>query len=362
MRAALTAALGRAAMLGLAWAAAGCSAPAPNAASPGPRLDLLLAEAPAPKLSDYALFTDETADTPAKGVAAYTLINPLFSDHAAKHRFVFVPGGQMAAYHASDVFEFPVGSTLIKTFAYAPDMRTPENAAFKVETRLLIRQAAGWAAYPYVWNAAGTEAVYTPAGTERDIAFTDTHGAAQTVRYQVPNKNQCKTCHQAGDSVRPIGPKARNLNAIGPHGVNQLADWQARGILAHVPRDAPVAAAVGDTSLPLEARARAYLDINCGHCHKASGSASNSGLWLETGETAPVKIGFGKHPTAAGRGSGDRLVVIEPGAPDASILTYRMASREPGVAMPELGRTLTDQAGLELVRAWISEMPETRAD
>ena len=34
-----------------------------------------------------------------------------------------------------------------------------------------------------------------------------------------------------------------------------------------------------------------------------------------------------------------------------------MTSTEPGVMMPELGRTLTHDEGLALVRAWIAEMP-----
>jgi len=111
-----------------------------------------------------------------------------------------------------------------------------------------------------------------------------------------------------------------------------------------------------EASGSLEDRARAYLDINCGHCHKDNGAASNSGLWLEWTESEAVKIGIGKHPTAAGRGSGRLLSVIEPGAPDSSILAYRMASIEPGVAMPELGRTLADEDGVNLVREWIAEM------
>ena len=69
-----------------------------------------------------------------------------------------------------------------------------------------------------------------------------------------------------------------------------------------------------------------------------------------------TKIGIGKHPTAAGRGSGDAIYVVAPGAPDSSILTYRMASTEAGVAMPELGRALVDEDGVELVRAWIAGM------
>ncbi|MEM9054621.1 MAG: hypothetical protein AAGB16_04785, partial [Pseudomonadota bacterium] len=120
----------------------------------------------------------------------------------------------------------------------------------------------------------------------------------------------------------------------------------------------PVMARAFDPSASLTDQARAYLDINCAHCHKATGSASNSGLWLDWEIEDAVTWGVGKHPTAAGRGSGDALVVIKPGQPDKSILAYRMASDEPGVAMPELGRALVHAEGVALIEAWISDMDE----
>ena len=106
----------------------------------------------------------------------------------------------------------------------------------------------------------------------------------------------------------------------------------------------------------IDQRARAYLDINCAHCHKSDGAASNSGLWLEWTEKSLVKLGVDKHPTAAGRGAGQLTRVIERGDPAASILAYRMASGEAGVAMPELGRALVDEEGVALVNEWIGQL------
>ena len=317
----------------------------------GPDLDVIFAEVPAETLSAYGLFADAAAGTPAEGVMAYDLVNPLFSDHAAKHRFVFVPGGKAAQYTEEDVFDFPVGTVLVKTFAFAPDMREPDTGAYKVETRLLIHKENGWAAYPYVWNEEGTEAVYAPVGARRAVETISPAGTPLSISYAVPNQNQCKTCHQAGAAILPIGPKARNLGHKG-----QIGAWTAAGILEGVPEALPAAPSVYDVSLPLDARARAWLDINCAHCHKPDGSASNSGLVLSSTETDPVKLGIGKRPVAAGRGAGDLFQVIVPGAPDRSILTFRMASTEPGVAMPELGRSVHDPEGLALIRDWIAGM------
>lgn len=327
-----------------------------NGTKTSPDTDVILSETPAPTLAAYGLFEDTGANGPAEGVIAYDLINPLFSDHAIKHRFVYVPAGKKTAWSEQDVLDFPVGTVLVKTFAFAPDMRTPAKGEYKVETRLLIHKADGWAAFPYLWNAEGTEATYVPAGKQVDLSFIDPAGTPLTFKYAVPNKNQCKTCHQTGHDVLPIGPKARNLNHDGPAGINQLSDWQQRGLLEGVPSRPPAVPEVWDTTLPIAGRARAYLDINCAHCHKPDGSASNSGLWLAWTEESPVKLGMGKHPTAAGRGSGGRLVVIDPGHPEQSILSFRMSSDEAGIAMPELGRTLVDDKGVALINEWLASL------
>ena len=71
-----------------------------------------------------------------------------------------------------------------------------------------------------------------------------------------------------------------------------------------------------------------------------------------------MRIGVNKHPTAAGRGAGDLIYVIEPGDPQTSILSFRMNSNAPGIAMPELGRSLVDLEGVALIDEWIAQMPK----
>lgn len=326
------------AVLALLCLLGGCSPSAPD----GPNLDVILAEKPAQMLSAYGLFTDAEATRPARGVLGYDLINPLFSDHATKDRLVFVPDGAAADWRDDEVFAFPVGSVLVKSFSYAE--------TGKIETRLLIHKANGWAAYPYVWNDARDEAVYSPIGAKTNVETQGAAGDLLTVAYAVPNQNQCKTCHQAGSSIMPIGPKARNL------GIGQVENWRKLGLLGDISADFVAVPSVAREEGDIAARARAYLDINCAHCHKADGAASNSGLWLTWTEESPIKLGVDKHPTAAGRGAGQLTRVIVSGSADASILTFRMANAEAGVAMPELGRTLIDQDGVDLVSAWINEM------
>ena len=131
-----------------------------------------------------------------------------------------------------------------------------------------------------------------------------------------------------------------------------------RGLLtgAPAPEKAPRTAVWNDASEPLEARGRAYLDGNCGHCHNPRGMASNTGLYLDLEEARPARIGIGKRPVAAGKGSGDLETDLVPGHPDASIIAYRMGSTDPGVMMPELGRSVVHEEGLALVRDYIAKM------
>lgn len=321
----------------------------------------LMNKRPARMLSAYGLFDDITAHQPNAALIPYDLQVPLFTDYAEKYRFVYVPNGKMASYHATEVFEFPVGSVLVKTFAYPADMRKPDENVRLIETRFLIHQENGWNAWTYVWNAEQTDAALKVAGTMTDVDFIDKSGTVRSINYIVPNKNQCKGCHSLNGALSPIGPKARNLNKNFDYegsSFNQLDLWQNHNILTGVPsyEDITKLPRMNDETAPLDRRARAYLDINCAHCHRAEGPGSTSGLFLTYGETNPTTWGYKKRPVAAGRGSGGLTYDITPGDAGASIIIHRMASTDPGVMMPEVGRTTVHAEGLALLRAWINDM------
>lgn len=320
-------------------------------AAPAPMVqaDLLLAQ-DATKLSDYGLFA--ASGQPAPGVQPYTLNTPLFSDGAEKFRYVWMPAGAKADYRATGALAFPVGTVLIKRFAFASDARQPAKDLQAIETRLLIHRPAGWVALSYVQE--GDDAVLKRAGKRVPVNIIDAGGQPQTINYAVPNQNQCKQCHQSGEAITPIGPTAGNLNDG-----RQLMQWQASGRLAGLPAaGVPQLARWDDAGAPLAARARAYLAVNCGHCHDRAGFASNSGLYLNPEEQTPAHLGIWKRPVAAGRGSGGRAFSIAPGKPDQSILLHRMQSSEPGVMMPQFGRSIAHEQGIALIRQWIAAMPD----
>jgi uncharacterized repeat protein (TIGR03806 family) len=299
-------------------------------------------------------------------VIPYDVNTPLFSDFALKYRFVRLPPGSPAVYRDPEPFDFPVGTVLIKTFAYPTDMRNPSLGRRLVETRLLIHKSAGWVGLPYVWNDEQTEATLRVAGATRQVRWIDTGGQEHSLQYMVPNVNQCLGCHESNKALQPIGPTARSLNRTldyseGPE--EQLTYWAKAGVLdgGPEPTQAPRMAVWNDPSTgTVEQRARAWMEMNCGHCHNPAGSAKATGLDLRAAQSDLFRAGVWKTPVAAGRGSGGRSYDIVPGKPDESILVYRTASTEPGVMMPELGRRLVDEEGLALVRAWIASMPDPR--
>ncbi|WP_266368978.1 SO2930 family diheme c-type cytochrome [Tellurirhabdus rosea] len=314
-------------------------------------------------LSAYGLFAGRLADQkPAEGVLPYGLNTPLFSDYAEKLRFVRMPEGETVAYNPDSVLGFPVGTVLAKTFYYPNDARDPAKGRRLLETRLLVHESQGWKAYPYVWNDEQTDAVLEVAGDRKEVGWTDGSGTRRKLMYTVPNMNQCKGCHVSGNKMVPIGPSARQLNGIFTYSdgsENQLSRWSRLKWLQKLPElaEVPKLAIWNDPATGTVAeRARAWLDINCAHCHSPQGPARTSGLDLRIRQNDPTLLGINKTPVAAGRGSGGRQFDIVAGHPEKSILVYRLESVDPGIRMPELSRQLVHEESVELVKEWIKNL------
>ncbi|WP_422358720.1 SO2930 family diheme c-type cytochrome [Reichenbachiella sp.] len=308
------------------------------------------------KLSDYNFFNGKLSDlSPAENVLPYDLNTPLFSDYAKKKRFIYLPKGEKIGYREKEVLDFPIGTVLIKNFYY--DTRQLNSSSNKIlETRLLIRKTDGWIALPYIWNTEQSEAYLEITGGKVPIDLVE----KDQLSYNIPDMNQCKSCHDKGGQMTPIGPSVRQLNHINPSdssGVNQLIQMANLKWIELPKGELPKLAQWNEeTSGSLDDRARAYLDINCAHCHNDEGPAKNSGLNLTIHESDPYRLGVNKKPVAAGRGSANLKYGIVPGYPNASILVHRMQTTEPGTMMPELGRTIPHNEGIALIKSWIEKM------
>ena len=331
------------------------------------------------RLSEWGLmFADGDRLRLNDGVIPYDLNTPLFSDYALKLRTVWMPDGTRAVYREDQELEFPVGTIISKTFHYEragehvrqQDRESELNSDgfldlakyVLIETRLLVRQADGWQALPYVWNAAQDDATLELAGDQLDVVLADAD-ITNSITYIVPDANQCGGCHTTDHTareLRPIGPKAWQLNREYTWWGNpksQLENWAASGMLNGFEGDAPNGvrwSAPGDATL--EQLSRAYLDANCAHCHNPRGAADTSALHLNIDAPVDRLYGVCKTPVAVGRGSGDRPFDIYPGRPDDSILVFRMQHTDPAIAMPELGRSAVHAEGVKVVSDWIASM------
>ncbi len=355
---------------------------------------ILLAAACSPKAQKITAFMEQNpsnlsawgvvavrgkALTLGQDVVPYDLNTPLYTDAAHKLRTLWIPPGKTTQYREGGALDFPVGTVLSKTFYYpkakdgtlldtldtSSDFSGTGLNLAKVrlmETRILVHRENGWVALPYIWNAAQTEAVLERTGGTMPVTL-HADGKKRAFTYIVPNTNQCTACHATNattKAIAPIGPAPRHLNK--PYAYqdglqNQLERLAALNLLTGFDGadEAPRNANWRDEEAPLDARARAYLDINCGHCHNPTGAADTSALYLDRpAHTYPAgNAGHCKPPIAAGQGTGGKLYDIVPGNAEASILWYRMNSTDPAVMMPELGRSTIDARGVALIKAWI---------
>lgn len=320
---------------------------------------------PYQRLSTYGFFEGELKKLqPSNSILPYEPASSLFTDYALKSRFISIPASEKVKIHEGN-FLFPTGTILIKNFYYPADFNMPEENLKIIETRLLIHSEKGWEAFPYIWNEEQTEAILKVVGGEQEVKFLNTNGEEQVINYLIPNKNQCKTCHNNSELLAPIGVKIKHLNhdaELEEKIQNQLAFWSEKGVLEgfNGPENHPSLVNYADETQALSDRAMAYLDINCSHCHQPEGPASTSGLFLEFDQQDAMKLGIMKTPVAAGNGAGAFDYDIVPGKADKSIITYRMNSTEVGIAMPELGRTTIHQEGVELIREWINAMEKKK--
>lgn len=329
---------------------------------------------PPKNLADFGVFqvdasTGRLIHEPAEGVVPYDLTTPLFSDYTAKYRFVKLPPGTSAKYDEAAVLDFPVGTTIAKTFSYLHDRRDPSKGERILETRILHRRENGWEAFAYQWNDDATAATLRLAGAVVPTSWIHDDGSTMSNDYIIPDANKCVSCHEEKKQIIPIGPKARHLNRDYEYSTgteNQLAHWTKAGILSGAPDDPSAAPrnAVWDdpNSGSLDERARAYLEINCAHCHHMGGPARTAGLDFRVAESVQEKLGVWKSPVAVGRGGGGRKYSIVPGKPEDSILYFRLNSTDPGIMMPEVARRMIHTEGVALIKEWIEQMPDPHPD
>src|SRR6266850_3793334 len=134
------------------------------------------------KLSETGLFISTKENKPHPGLIPYSVNSPLWSDGAAKERFIALPGQERIEYTSANGWNFPNGSVLVKTFSLGDK---------KIETRLIAKQSNDWHGYTYIWDEAQTDATLIPSGgLDRDYVVND---KKQT--WHFPSRAECLVCH-----------------------------------------------------------------------------------------------------------------------------------------------------------------------
>lgn len=288
-------------------------------------------------LSSYGIFQGNPLDLlPANDFHLMELSSVLFTDYSQKQRLVKVPEGEQMIRNADGSLSFPDGTILVKTFYYYNDDRDISLGKQMIETRLMIKEDELWNIATYRWNDQQTEATLELGGLETQVNWITTDGVSRSTLYQVPDVNECIACHQSNSSTIPLGTSLRNLNrevSRNSLSLNQIAHFQSLGIVNSF-NIGQVGQIIdyNNTNEPLATRARAYLDINCAHCHNPNAWEEPADQDMDLRYETPFNL------TGIIQASDDIEEMVLDGE------------------MPFIGTTVLDEEGIQLITAYLNSL------
>jgi putative heme-binding domain-containing protein len=331
-------------------------------------------------LSASGLFASVKEHVSAEGVVPFSINAPQWCDGATAERFVALPGDSAITWLPKDAeipgsmfsrkFVFPDNAVLGRTFTLEMERGNPSSRK-RIETQLLHFDGKQWRAYSYAWNAAGTDADLVPAdGREQTFVVRDPDhpGGKREIDWSFSARAQCMVCHTPwaqttlAFNVAQLnrGDQLQLLEQVGVlrrlDGKNKLAQPLTTAEVAKQPTLCDPA----DLTRDIGQRARSYLHANCGHCHRFGGGGSvdlELHAFVDLKKTKALDV-----PPHQGSFDLPNAKVIAPGVPDHSTLYYRMAKFGRG-RMPRMASDWPDEAGLALIRDWISQLaPASNAE
>ena len=332
-----------------------CSVGLPSTRSPEPLPKALETSPPSlPRLlSETGLYLPGTRRVDPHNLG-FVPQYPLWSDGARKQRWIRLPEQQAIDAKHPDAFEFPVGTKFWKEFSFGR----------AVETRFMERLPDGsWRFASYVWDNDGREARLAPETGVRAVA-----PVAGGVVHDVPSLGDCKACHE-GRHNPVLGFTALQLSpardALAPHREDvpeaslNLHEFVARGALVNLPAqllETPPAITGGSAR---ENALRGYLYANCSSCHNGQGPLAELGLDFDVS----VLPGAQNSLRASALGKISRFqppgrahaLRIDPSDPLASVVLFRMQSRNPTYQMPPLGTRVVDAEGVQLLTRFLTQ-------
>jgi uncharacterized repeat protein (TIGR03806 family) len=278
----------------------------------------------APKLSATGCF-DTRGGRVADDLFPYDVVTPLWSDGAEKERWLKLPADDAIFVNKAGKWALPVGSVTFKTFRLDGK---------NVETRMFVHhEEGGWAGYSYAWDEDGMDATLLEDGVTRDL------GGGRSWTY--PSRGDCFACHNLATG-RALGFTTSQMDRDGQ--IDALVAMGAIDPSRIVRSPAPTT---------IEQRARAYLDVNCGNCHRPTGPAAGLGDLRREGSLGEMFVC--NVPATDSEGTRVRL---RPGDPAASAIARRMRATDAS-RMPPIGSAVVDEAAASLIEAWIAAMDPT---
>jgi len=320
-------------------------------------------------LSETGLFSSVKDHEVAPGIIPYSINAEPWADGATAERFVALPGdSKLGVYETSNAqigylkgnWKYPTDAVLMKTILLEQEEGNPRSRR-RLETQILHYDVDTWRGYTFAWNDEQTDATLVPTdGLDRSfkVIDPDAPGGQRVQAWRFPSRNACIICHTTrGGSI--YGFKPAQLDKDHDYGgviENQLRALEQYGLFAEPVEKTRKLPNPHDPSVDLEDRARAYLHVNCAHCHQRGGGGTAAielpyKLSIERThllDARPTQGTFGIHSAE----------VLAPGDPYRSVFYYRMAKLGRG-RMPYLGSSRIDPAGLKLIHDWIAGMPNT---
>lgn len=319
------------------------------------------------RLSETGAFLDIRTLAPHPDLLPYELNLSFWSDGAEKRRWIALPGrgeneSNRIQFSPNGAWTFPEGTIFIKHFEFPTGKEIPARSNNRrIETRFLIRNSTGGVyGVTYKWRPDNSDADLLTTNT-MELVRVNTGSDVRSQTWYYPSRVDCLACHTA-TAGHVLGVNTRQLNCNSTDRVtgaakNQLRLWNEKEVFAPALNDSdihrsPALPNVHDRSQSLQVRARAYLDVNCGYCHRPGGTVANFDLRFETPIERQHVIGG---PVLIDHGI-DRARVVAPNDIWRSILFMRVNTTGP-LKMPPIGRHTVDADGVELLRSWIESLP-----
>jgi uncharacterized repeat protein (TIGR03806 family) len=319
-------------------------------------------------LSQTGAFTNTPAMYAAGSLIPYNVNTPLWSDAAAKTRWLVVPNtgapytpDEQVSFAPTGEWSFPPGTIFVKHFELVTN--EVSGAKRRLETRLLVRDAVG-AVYgvTYKWRSDNSEADLLTTGLDENIAITNSSGVRTQV-WHYPSSSQCLECHTPAANY-VLGVKTRQLN--GPltypsTGVtdNQLRTLNRIGLFNPAINESAISgysklSSLTNLAASLEERARSYIDANCAQCHRPGGPGPSFDARYDT---PLVSQGIINGVLTKGDLGYDNARIVVPKDIWRSILFQRSDSLDSTIKMPPLARNLIDTNAMSVLTDWINSLP-----